>query len=286
MTLTTQEKTLIGGGLVLGGLGYYYYMKTRAKSSPVITTQRATTVHTQLRTTVHTQRATVPHTSTHTQRATVFHTAVHTQRSTSTVTKIQPIDIPNLIVYPNATQITPGQSFSITLKANIYTSTAKLQGATLVLKNPAGQTIASGPLSSGSVSKTLSVSQSGTFTFNGYLVLNGQVLNKASTSITVQSATHGTDNCAISIVASGGNILQYFHAMYLQGDQVGCPVSLWKIYTHGSTNGIQVLFIGVTTEQQAVSYMQGQNWPAYKAVNLLNQPYYVSSSLRPTTVRS
>ena len=282
MALTQQQKEImIGGTIVIGGLGYYYYVKTRTKSNPIITTQRTTAVHTQLHTAVHTQRAT----AVHTQRATVLHTAVHTQRSTSTVTKIQPIDIPNLAVYPTSTQITPGQSFTITLKATIYTGTAKLSGATLVLKNPAGQTIASGSLSSGSVSKTLSVSQSGTFTFTGYLVLNGQVLNKASTSITIQSTIHGTDHCAISIVGSGGNMVPYFRAIYLSGDQVGCPVSLWKIYTHGSTNGTQVLFIGVTTEQQAVAYMKGQGWPAYKAVNLLSQPYYVSPSLSPTTVR-
>ena len=61
MTLSTRQKEMIGGGLVLGGLGYYYYTKTRQKTVTVTKTSRSTVTSTQTSRTTPTRTVTRTH---------------------------------------------------------------------------------------------------------------------------------------------------------------------------------------------------------------------------------
>ena len=106
MALTTQEKTLIGGGLVLGGLGYYYYTKNRQKTVTVTKTSRSTV------------------TSTQTSRTTPTHTVIRTNR-TSTPTPIS--------TAPSTTQC---QSLNALGASNGFVNTATpAQVARMILAN-------------------------------------------------------------------------------------------------------------------------------------------------------
>ena len=82
--LTTQQKEImIGGALIVGGLGYYYYTKNHQKTVTVTKTAHPTVISTR------TNRATPTQTIVRTNRITPTHTT--TKRTTSTLTHHNPV---------------------------------------------------------------------------------------------------------------------------------------------------------------------------------------------------
>ena len=82
MALTQQQKEImIGGTIVIGGLGYYYYTKSHQKTATVTKTAQSTVISTR------TSRATPTQTIVRTNRTTPVHTVVSTHHHTVTTSR-------------------------------------------------------------------------------------------------------------------------------------------------------------------------------------------------------
>ena len=114
MTLSTRQKEMIGGGLVLGGLGYYYYTKTRQKTVTVTKTSRSTVTSTQ------TSRTTPTRTVTRTHRVSTP-TPISTAPSTSQCQSLNALGASNGFV----NTATPAQVARMILAGAQYQGTGK-----------------------------------------------------------------------------------------------------------------------------------------------------------------
>ena len=123
MTLSTRQKEMIGGGLVIGGLGYYYYTKTRQKTAPVTKTSRSTVTSTQ------TRRTTPTRTVTRTNRVSTS-TSISTAPSTSQCQSLNALGASNGFV----TTATPAQAARMVLTNAQYQGHNAATGSSIYAK--------------------------------------------------------------------------------------------------------------------------------------------------------
>ena len=277
MALTTQEKGLIGGGLVLGGLGYYYYTKSRQKTVPVTKTSRSTVISTRTNRTTPTQ--TIVHTHHTTATKTTTPNITHTIRlGTRHVTVTGHLIGYALNMSSQPTQVKVGSSVTITIRAlqNVRVSLGNednlpMAGQTIYLSTPHGtQTLITN--TQGIATTTLTVNQTGTVTLTAqWSSPTGTQTAKNTLTVTAAPIT-----CSSQLVVSGPNPGLNF-TYYLPnhftiasprklGLTPGCTLRVWYVNAyqggHAAINvyGYVVLISGPPTASNAAAVLSNLGW--------------------------